>query len=1128
MQKSLRFIVCFAALLLTSFAMQAQAPQKFSYQAVVRNASNALVRNTPVGVRISIFQYTAGGTLKFQETHTPTTNDNGLFTVEIGGGTPGSGNIAIIDWGDGPYFLRSEVDFNNDATYDLTADQQLLAVPYALHCNEYQDLADIVTKGNHAGMKQLKDVQDPTQPQDAVTKHYLDSVVAIVSALSGARVKDTAATKCVSFLWPRNGRTYTSSGLYLDTIENACGAGCDTVVALRLTIVDGPAVTLGEISSSLGTSTCAGSPATLTANVTASTGVLSYAWTRTAGATLTADNTASVTTNNLESGSNTYSVTVTATVAGCGTTNASKNITISGTTASAVTLNDIAGTSAICLGGNTTLTASPSASTGTVSYAWSASPSGTAGMSATTGAAITATPTATGTHRYTVTATAHQDGCADANDSKWIDVSVEAAPAVALGTLTSSGGTSICVGQSTNLALSAVTSEGNVSYVWTASPSEHSGLTTANADHIDGVTPDAAGTYTYTVTATASKVGCSDANDSKSVTVSVNALPTLVLGNIKSNDVSQTIDGLTTPTHTLAANVTTPTPLPGSGISYQWYKNGSPLDGQTNSTLAITTGGVYKVRVTYNNGTCSTYQEKEITICETPTKPEIELTSGSATICSGNSASLKVSDATYNGAYAYTWKRGSDSLTTTAAGGDQSSISANAAGSYTVRAKNTTPGCTTYDRTSDGFTITVETPAVSLNNIKANGAANTSFNIDKDESLTLAANVASHTGGLTYKWSTVSAGGTDAGTDVSSITPSTATAGTTTYHLRVIATTASGCKDTADKSISVTVVDAPSCDYSGITQQGAIQGLFSVSSTKQVMFSKGNLQYKASTGEFRFADNQYTALKNGGGNITSQVYNMHSSSSATTKSSSYSSATISSQSGRNNNTNYIDLFASGTDGVSSTVYYPWENSRGTGGTGYTGYIPSNGHYRNVTTKGSGDWGWNNQISNGGSSNHVWRVLEFSEWDYLISSRPNASSLYGYGKIGSVYGIIILPDCWALPAGCSFTGGGHSDVNIYTTGQWTNMENNGAVFLPATGYVSTSSPSETSGSPCKKGDWNYTWTLKCTFYSSNCACYYFTGGKIIDVNVESTTVAAPTTYAAAYIYNLRAVRLVKDN
>ena len=833
MQKSLRFLACLAAFLLAALAMQAQAPQKFSYQAVVRNASNELIRNNTVGVRISIYQTAPlSGVLKFQETHTPTTNDNGLFTIEIGNGSNQSGSIASIDWGDGPYFLRCEVDPAGGTSYTLTADQQLLAVPYALHCDEYQDLADIVAKGNHAGMKQLKDVKDPTQAQDAVTKHYLDSVVAIVSALAGARVKDTAASACVSFTWPRTGLTYNTSGIYFDTIKNACGAGCDTVVAMRLTIVDGPAVTLGEITSNVGTSSCAGAEAALTAHVTASNGTLSYLWTKDAGAALQSNNTVAVATEALTAGSNSYTVTVTASVDGCGTADASKNITITASAASAVALNDINSSngSTICIGASTGLSVSPSSNTGTVSYVWSVSPA-TGGLSATSGDAVTATPTATGSHTYTVVATAHQDGCVDATDTKSIPISVVAQPAVSLGNLTSTNGNTFCVGNtSTTLSLGAGTSEGTVAYAWSATNSATAGLTDDN-ETSRTVEPTAANTYVYTVTATASKAygGCDNAVDSKSYTVTVNAAPELVLGNIKSNGTAATVDGLNTTSHTLTAVINTPDPLPGSGISYQWYKNSSTMAGETNATLDITTAGVYKVRVTYNNGTCSTYQEKEITICGTPDVPAIELTAGSATMCAGNSATLR-----YNGAYTYTWKKGGVATGTTGQTYNIASATASHTGSYTVTAQNTTAGCTAYDQTSSAQAITVNAPAVTLYGINASykeGGASKSpthlngntITADKDQTCTLSASTSGTSGTVLYEWSTSSSFTSTVSTSSSYSAP-TSTTGSTTYYLRTRAYTGS-CTTAYSATKSVTVTVAAACDINissiSVTRKGS-------------------------------------------------------------------------------------------------------------------------------------------------------------------------------------------------------------------------------------------------------------------------------------------------------------------
>ena len=128
MKRILITLTLFFSVIAASFA---QAPQKFSYQAVVRNESNTLVRGT-VGVRVSILQGGVNGPVVYQETHTTTTNINGLMTLEIGGGAVLSGDFASIDWADGPYFLKTETDPNGGTNYTIEGTQQLLSVPYAL------------------------------------------------------------------------------------------------------------------------------------------------------------------------------------------------------------------------------------------------------------------------------------------------------------------------------------------------------------------------------------------------------------------------------------------------------------------------------------------------------------------------------------------------------------------------------------------------------------------------------------------------------------------------------------------------------------------------------------------------------------------------------------------------------------------------------------------------------------------------------------------------------------------------------------------------------------------------------------------------------------------------------------
>jgi hypothetical protein len=125
-----------AAILLTATTF-AQTPEKMSYQAVVRDSGDALVTNQAVGMQISILQTTATATetAVYVETQTPTTNVNGLVTLEIGGSsaTVVSGTFSTIDWSIGTYFIKTETDPAGGTTYTITGTSQLMSVPYALH-----------------------------------------------------------------------------------------------------------------------------------------------------------------------------------------------------------------------------------------------------------------------------------------------------------------------------------------------------------------------------------------------------------------------------------------------------------------------------------------------------------------------------------------------------------------------------------------------------------------------------------------------------------------------------------------------------------------------------------------------------------------------------------------------------------------------------------------------------------------------------------------------------------------------------------------------------------------------------------------------------------------------------------
>ena len=135
------------ALLLTLSSF-AQAPEKMSYQAVIRGANNALVTNQQVGMQISILQ---GSTAVYEETQTPTSNTNGLVSLEIGTGTVISGSFTAIDWSADTYFIKTETDPTGGTNYTITGTSQLLSVPYALYATTSGDAGAVAANTAKVG-----------------------------------------------------------------------------------------------------------------------------------------------------------------------------------------------------------------------------------------------------------------------------------------------------------------------------------------------------------------------------------------------------------------------------------------------------------------------------------------------------------------------------------------------------------------------------------------------------------------------------------------------------------------------------------------------------------------------------------------------------------------------------------------------------------------------------------------------------------------------------------------------------------------------------------------------------------------------------------------------------------------
>ena len=183
-------------------------------------------------------------------------------------------------------------------------------------------------------------------------------------------------------------------------------------------------------------------------------------------------------------------------------------------------------------------------------------------------------------------------------------------------------------------------------------------------------------------------------------------------------------------------------------------------------------------------------------------------------------------------------------------------------------------------------------------------------------------------------------------------------------------------------------------------------GTFSVSATKQVTFSPGNLQYTQSTDTWSFAENQYDYLGEANIAIDADVL-----------------------------ADKVDLFGWSTSTTNFGV------STSTSSNDYSGSFV--------------DWG-TNKI--GTDAPNTWRTLTRNEWEYVVFNRPSASSLNGVAQVNGVNGLILLPDNWTCPAGVTFKSSFHSSYGVeyyaayqtFTADQWSKLEAAGAVILSASG------------------------------------------------------------------------------
>ena len=275
MKKNILWAVFCLVLSAMSFA---QVPQMMSYQAVVRGSDNNLVANQQISMRVSILQGSAEGDVVYTETHSATTNANGLVSIEIGNGTSND-EFSTINWANGPYFVKTETDVNGGENFEIVGVSRLLSVPYAMYAQsagnmpdvsgflseetdpqfnawdkdyndlinrpeiptvptnvsafendanyistENQSIADAAALGNSVNA-QLKDLVDPTENQDAATKKYIDELIA---ALQTQNENLETAIEHLNEVVRLGGHDFVDLGLPSGTLWATCNVGANS------------------------------------------------------------------------------------------------------------------------------------------------------------------------------------------------------------------------------------------------------------------------------------------------------------------------------------------------------------------------------------------------------------------------------------------------------------------------------------------------------------------------------------------------------------------------------------------------------------------------------------------------------------------------------------------------------------------------------------------------------------------------------------------------------------------------------------------------------------------------------------------------------------------------------------
>ena len=460
-----------------------------------------------------------------------------------------------------------------------------------------------------------------------------------------------------------NATTYVASGaavgtLYYRATYTCLGIGCDAATSNTQAVTVNP--NLSITSQPVNIDECVGGSLGLSVAVSGAVGTITYLWEQSATGTggwsnastaVTANNLANYTPPSTTAGTTYYRVTVSAGGTGC-TSVTSTNSTVIirqdlAITAQPVNIDE-------CVGGNLPISVTTTGGSGTITYAWEQSATGTGAWSAASTSAsannlATYTPPSTtaGTIYYRVTITAAGNGCPPVTSSNSTvvvrpDLVITAQPV----------DRDECVGGNQTISVTTTGGSGTVSYLWeqsaTGTGAWSAASITASANNLATYTPPSvtAGTMFYRVTISASGNDCQPVTSTNSTVV---IRPDLAITTQPAN-ITECIDG----TDVLTVAVTG-----GSGtITYAWEQSATGTGGWSAASTAVTANNLasytppsavagttfYRVTVSASGNDCNPVTSTTATVVVNP-KPTISVSVPVNTICVGGGVTLSATTA---------------------------------------------------------------------------------------------------------------------------------------------------------------------------------------------------------------------------------------------------------------------------------------------------------------------------------------------------------------------------------------------------------------------------------------------------------------------------------------------------